>query len=169
MNRFSIILFFSLFCNSIFSQNITRVKIGPKAGSSQFKLDFVDNFIPSYSFGGFIIMDRIGLELKKVKATNFKIPVTNDNRVYSEFDGTTYALTYNLYTGSKVNFSWGGGVFVEDYTYIQIPTLPQKGRMITYYLSGDILFDISKRSGFSIGGEYGQNYKSINLGYYINL
>ena len=169
MTRFFFILISLLFTQSSFSQTLTRVKIGPKIGSSQFKLDYVDGFMPSYSFGGFIIMDRIGLELKKVKASNFKVPVTNVDRVYSDFDGTTYALTYNLYTGSKVNFSWGGGVFVEDYTYIEIPTQSQKGRIITYYISGDILFDVSNRSGFSIGAELGQNYESINIGYYLNL
>jgi hypothetical protein len=169
MTRFLIILISFLFTQSSYSQNLTRVKIGPKIGSSQFKLDYIDGFMPSYSFGGFIIMDRIGVELKKIRATNFKVPTTNVDRVYSSFDGTTYALTYNLYTGSKVNFSWGGGVFVEDYMYLEIPAQIQKGRIITYYLSGDILFDISNRSGFSIGTEIGQNYKSINLGYYLNL
>lgn len=169
MKRFFILLIFSVFFQISFSQTLTRVKIGPKFGSSQFKLDYIDGYIPSYSFGGFIIMDRIGLEIKKIKSTNLKIPITNSNRIYSNFDGTTYALTYNLYTGSKVNFSWGGGLFVEDYNYLEIPTQIQKGRSLTYYVSGDILLDIFSKSGFSIGGEYGQNYKSINIGYYLNL
>jgi hypothetical protein len=116
-----------------------------------------------------MVMDRIGLEVKKVKPISYKFPKLITDNFYSDFDGTTYTLNYNLYTGSSVSFAWGGGIYVEDYEYVQIPLNLTKGRQISYFGSLDMMFDLSRRTGFSLGGELGYQYKSVNLGLYINL
>ena len=151
------------------SQTITRVKIGPKIGLSESKLENVNGVIPTYSCGAFMTMDRIGLEIKKVKPFNYNFPKIQSENSYVDFDGTTYTINYSLYTGSRVSFAWGGGLYVEDYEYIQIPTQSQKGRMLSYFLNFDMFVDLSERTGFALGGEYGEQYKSINIGLYINL
>jgi hypothetical protein len=154
---------------SAYSQTITRVKIGPLAGLSESKLESTSGTIPTYSYGLFMVMDRVGLEIKKVKPFNYQFPKLMSDNFYTDFDGTTYTLNYNLYTGSSVSFAWGGGIYVEDYQYVQIPTSATKGRQISYFGTFDMMFDLTRRSGFSLGGELGYQYKSVNLGLYINL
>ena len=154
---------------SAYSQTITRVKIGPLAGLSESQLEGTSGTIPTYSYGLFMVMDRIGLEVKKVKPFNYQFPKLVSDNFYTDFDGTTYTLNYNLYTGSSVSFAWGGGIYVEDYEYVQVPVIPTKGRQISYFGTFDMMFDLSRRSGFSLGGELGYQYKSVNLGVYINL
>jgi hypothetical protein len=79
-----------------YSQTITRVRIGPKFGLSETRLENVQGVIPTYSYGVFMTMDRIGLEVKKVKPFDYSFPKLQSDKIYSDFDGTTYTLNYSI-------------------------------------------------------------------------